>query len=140
MIARTTLATASAALAVLLLSGCGAADPELDALRSEPLVTADVRGLTETQLFGQIEFTSLGKHEPATLTRLFETGTHRVAAADLARAAEVAKAGGWELRPGRNGRWTGTKKVDGVPTDLLIRRSVSSSQGVLVAVIMTATS
>jgi hypothetical protein len=128
---------AVAVLALVLVTGCAAADPELDALRSDPIATADVPGLTETQLFGQIEFTALGKHEPATLTRLFKTKTGEVTAADLDRAAEQADADGWTLRQGPNATWTGTKDLDGVPADLSIRRNFSSAKQVLVAVVLT---
>ena len=137
MTTRTVQAMATAALAIVLLAGCAAGNPGLDRLRSDPLVTADVPGLTETQLFGQIEFTSLGKHEPATLTRLFKTGSRKVTAADLARAAEQADADGWQLTPAPNHTWTGTKTLDGAPADLLIRRNFSASDRVLVAVVLT---
>lgn len=135
--ARILSATAALAVAVGALTGCAAANPGLDGLRSDPLVTADVPGLTETQLFGQIEFTALGKHEPATLTRLFKTADRTVTAADLARVAEEADADGWKLSPARNHTWTATKTVDGAPADLLIRRSFSSTDRVLVAVELT---
>src|SRR5471030_3226824 len=60
MTGRIVSTAAAAALAALALTGCAADNPGLDTLRSDPLVTADVPGLTETQLFGQIEFTALG--------------------------------------------------------------------------------
>ncbi len=126
-----------AAVAVVFLAGCAANNPGLDTLRSDPLSTADVAGLTETQLFGQIEFTALGTHEPATLTRLFKTGNRTVTAADLARVAEEADADGWQLRPAAKHTWTGTKTVDGAPATLLIRRNFSSADRVLVALVMT---
>jgi hypothetical protein len=128
---------AAAALAAVALTGCAAANPGLDTLRSDPLVTAEVPGLHETQLFGQIEFSALGTHEPATLTRLFTTGNRTVTAADLALAAEEADADGWKLSPAANHTWTGTKTVDGAPADLLIRRNFSSAGRVLVAVVLT---
>jgi hypothetical protein len=139
MTARIVLAAAAAALAASLLAGCAATNPGLDTLRSDPLVTADVPGLTETQLFGQIEFTALGKHEPATVTRLFKTGTRKATALDLALAAQQAKTDGWKVSPANNDTWTGTKTVDGAPADLLIKRNFSASNRVLVAVILTAT-
>jgi hypothetical protein len=135
--ARTVSATAALAVAVGVLTGCAAANPGLARLRSDPLVTVDVSGLTETQLFGQIEFTALGKHEPATLTRLFKTAGRTVTAADLARVAEEADADGWKLSPAPNHTWTATKTVDGAPADLLIRRNFSSANRVLVAVELT---
>jgi hypothetical protein len=139
MTGRTVLATATATavVAALALTGCAANNPGLDTLRSDPLVTADISGLTETQLFGQIEFTAMGTHEPATLTRLFKTGNRTVTAADLARAAEAADEDGWKLRPAPNHTWTGTKTVEGAPVDLLIRRNFSSAGRVLVAVELT---
>jgi hypothetical protein len=139
MTARIVSAAAAAALASALLTGCAASNPGLDTLRSDPLVTADVAGLTETQLFGQIEFTALGKHEPATVTRLFKTRTRKVTALDLALAEQEAKTDGWKLRPATNGTWTGTKTVDGAPADLVIKRNFSSGDRVLVAVIVTET-
>jgi hypothetical protein len=137
MTARIGTAAAAAALALVLLTSCAAANPGLDALRADPLVTADVPGLTETQLFGQIEFTAMGQHEPATLTRLFKTGARLVTATDLASAAEQADADGWKLSPARNHTWTGTKTVGGIPADLLIRRNFSSADRVQVAVVLT---
>jgi hypothetical protein len=139
MTARIVSATAAAALAATLLTGCAAENPGLDTLRSDPLVTAEVPGLTETQLFGQIEFTALGKHEPATVTRLFRTATRKVTATDLALAAQRAKADGWELHPGANNTWTGTKTLDGARAELQVRRNFSSRNRMLVAVILTAT-
>jgi hypothetical protein len=130
-------ATTAAALAVLALTGCAARNPGLDTLRSDPLVTVDLPGLTETQLFGQIEFTALGTHEPATLTRLFKTGNRDVTAADLARVAEEADADGWKLSPAASHTWTGTKTVGGEPADLLIRRNFSVAGRVLIAVVLT---
>jgi hypothetical protein len=138
MTARTLLAMAAATLAAVVLSGCADDNPGLDTLRSDPLVTADVGGLSETQVYGQIEFTALGKHQPAMVTRLFKTGTRKVTAADLARAAVQAKADGWELRPAPHSTWTGTKAVDGAPAALRIRRNFSSGDRVLIAVILTA--
>jgi hypothetical protein len=111
----------------------------LDTLRSDPLITGDVSGLTDTQLYGQIEFTALGKHEPATITRLFRTSTRKVTATDLAMAAEQAKNEGWRVSPSTNGTWTGTKTIGGVATLLRIKRNFSDGDRVLVAVILTAT-
>jgi hypothetical protein len=135
--ARIGSATAALAVAVGVLTGCAATNPGLDGLRSDPLVTADVPGLTETQLFGQIEFTALGKHEPATLTRLFKTADRTVTAADLARVAGKADVDGWKLSPAPNHTWTATKTIDGAPADLVIRRNFSSADRVLVAVELT---
>jgi hypothetical protein len=137
--ARIVTVTAAAALALGGLTGCAAKNPGLDSLRSDPLVAAKLPGLTETQQFGQIEFTALGKHEPATLTRLFKTGTRTVTAADLAGAAARAKADGWELSPAPNHTWTGTKTLDGAPANLLIRRNFSTAGRVLVAVELSET-
>lgn len=137
MTARIVTGTVAAALAVVVLTGCAAKNPGLDTLRSDPIVTADVPGLTETQQFGQIEFTALGKHEPATVTRLFKTGTRNVTAADLARAATQAESDGWQLSAAPNHTWTGTKTVDGSPADLLIRRNFSVADRVLVAIVLT---
>ena len=138
MTTRIATATTAAALALVVLTGCAARNPGLDTLRSDPLVTAAVPGLTETQRFGQIEFTSRGKHEPATLTRLFKTGSRNVTAADLARAGERATADGWKLAPAPNHTWTGIKTVGGAPVTLLIRRNFSVAGRVLVAVELTA--
>jgi hypothetical protein len=137
MTTRAVQATATAALAIVVLAGCAAGNPGLDRLRSDPLVTADVPGLSETQLFGQIEFTSLGRHEPATLTRLFKTGTRTVTAADLGRVAVEADVDGWKLSPAPKHTWTGTKTLDGAPANLLIRRSFTASDRVLVAIVLT---
>lgn len=137
MTARIVKATAAAALAAVVLTGCAANNSGLDTLRSDPLVTADLPGLTETQQFGQIEFTALGRHEPATLTRLFKTGNSKVTAADLARVAGEATADGWQLSAAPNHTWTGTKTLDGTPADLLIRRNFSQTDRVLVAVVLT---
>jgi hypothetical protein len=137
MTGRIVSAAAAAALAALALTGCAADNPGLDTLRSDPLATADVPGLTETQLFGQIEFTALGTHEPATLTRLFKTANRSVTPADLAGAAAQADADGWKLSPAPKHTWTGTKTVDGALAHLLIRRNFSSAGRVLVAVEMT---
>src|SRR4051812_29645522 len=140
MTRRTVSATAAATvLAAGLLTGCAASKPGFDTLRSEPLVSADVSGLTDTQLYGQIAFTALGKHEPATITRLLRTSTRKVTAADLGMAAEQAKTDGWRVSPASSSTWTGTKVIDGVPTLLRIRRNFSDSHRVLVAVILSAT-
>jgi hypothetical protein len=129
----------AAVLAAGLLTGCAASKPGFDTLRSDPLVTDDVSGLTDTQLYGQIEFSALGKHEPATITRLLRTRTRTVTPNDLAIAAEQAKNDGWRVTPASNGTWTGTKTVGGVPTLLRIKRNFSDADRVLVAVILTAT-
>lgn len=121
-------------LALLAAAGCSNGDPALDSLRSDPMATADVDGMTDKQLFGQIGFTSLGKHEPATLTRLLRPADGRVERDDLRLAADTARAGGWRLREGDFGTWLGTKSIAGRPVDLLIRRSRHKTR---VAVIMT---
>jgi hypothetical protein len=139
MTTRTVSAAAVAVLATGLLAGCAASNPGFDTLRSDPLVTAKVSGLTDTQLYGQIEFTALGKHEPATITRLLRTTTRKVTATDLAMAADQAKTEGWRVRPASNNTWTGSKTVDGAPALLRIRRNFSDGDRVLVAVILTAT-
>jgi hypothetical protein len=136
---RRIVSVTAAVLAAALLTGCAASKPGFDALRSDPLVTDKVTGLTDTQLYGQIEFTALGKHEPATITRLFRTSTRKVTANDLAIAAEQAKNDGWQVSPASNSTWTGTKTIGGVPTLLRIRRNFSDGDRVLVAVILTAT-
>jgi hypothetical protein len=140
MTARTVSATvAIAAVATGLLAGCAASHPGFDTLRADPLVTAKVSGLTDTQLYGQIEFTALSKHEPATITRLLRTTTRKVTATDLAMAADQAKTDGWQVTPASNNTWTGTKTIAGAPTLLRIRRNFSDGDRVLVAVILTAT-
>jgi hypothetical protein len=122
---------------LLVVTGCSSGDPEIVQLRSDPLITHDVASFDETQLFGQIAFTSLGRHEPATLTRLLKTGTRTVTRRNLAATAEQASNDGWRVTRGEGGTWTGTKRIDGQPVDLLIRRSRSSTYGVLVAVVLT---
>jgi hypothetical protein len=135
---RTAPAVVAFAVAVLLLSGCSNGDPRIADLRSDRLMTEAVSPLTETQLFGQVEFTSLGKHQPATLTRLLKTGTRTVTNEDLAVAADAARADGWRLeRVGKGSRWRGTKTVQGQPVDIVIRRSFSSTEGMLIALVLT---
>jgi hypothetical protein len=134
---RTAPAVVAAAVAALLLSGCSNGDPRIADLRSDPLMTEAVSPLTETQLFGQVEFTSLGKHQPATLTRLLKTGTRTVTNDDLTVAADAARADGWRLERAGKGRWRGTKTVQGQPVDIVIRRSFSSTEGMLIALVLT---
>jgi hypothetical protein len=129
-----------AGLSALLVGGCSSGDPALHALESDPLVTAKVDRFTETQLFGQIDFTSLGKHQPATLTRLLKTGTRHVTDDDLRATAQVATKDGWDVSLAENGTWRGTKLVDGRPVDIWIRRSFSSTEGRLIAIVLTDTS
>jgi hypothetical protein len=134
---RTSLGLVGAMLAISLVTGCSSGDPQVGQLRSDPLVTHDIAGLAETQVFGQIGFTSLGTRQPATLTRLLKARAGRVTGRDLAAAAEQAGNDGWRVTEAANGTWTGTKRIDRRPVDLLIRRSRSSTYGVLVAVVLT---
>jgi hypothetical protein len=123
--------------ALLLATGCSNGDPQITQLRADPLIKSGLPGLDETQLFGQIGFTALGSKQPATVTRLLRTGTRTVTNDDLAAAAVQARNDGWRVRPGDHGTWTGSKRIAGRSVDMLIRRSRSSTYGVLVAVVLT---
>jgi hypothetical protein len=125
-------------LAGLALSGCSSGNPPLERLESDPLVTTTVAGDTEAQLFGQIEFSSLGKHRPAMLTRLLQTGDTNVTDAELQAVGEQARAAGWRMTPADNGTWVGTKTIDGRRVELSIQRRASSRLGGrLIAIVMT---
>jgi hypothetical protein len=126
-----------AVAALLVLTGCSSGDPQIAQLRTDPLIRGSLPGLDETQLFGQIGFTSLGTAQPATVTRLLRTGTRTVTNDDLADAAVQARNDGWRVRPGDRGTWAGSKRIARRPVELLIRRSRSSTYGVLVAVVLT---
>jgi hypothetical protein len=123
--------------ALLLVTGCSSGDPQIAQLRKDPLVANNLPGLAETQLFGQIGFTSLGSRKPATLTRLLRTGSRTVTDDDLAAAAIQARNDGWRVRPGDHGTWTGSKRIARRPVDLAIRRTGSSTYGALVVVVLT---
>jgi len=134
---RTALALVGVLLTAGLATGCSNGDPQVDQLREDPLVSRTLPGLSEKQLFGQIGFTSFGREQPATLTRLLRTPTREVTEDDLSDAAVEAGNDGWTVKPGPDGSWVGSKRIRGRPVDLTIDRARSPLYGRVLALVLT---
>lgn len=110
---------ALAALLLLSVPGCEDNDPHLAALRSDPLASVQVPGLSSSGGFTKSSGTTFGKPRHAEIHREFSNGSP-VTQSVLDRAAAIAKDAGWQVERLSSGHYTGAKTIGETRASLVI--------------------